>query len=194
VLAGRGPRLPRSAGATERARWMTPLGEGERVLLAALREREPDEDGARVSFEELLELTALHEEGHLTDRTNFLPLARKWPKALAFLLHHGFTPRAIARALEYRAQLVALCEAREPRLVLADCLAAADAEGGGELAHGEAYRELLGDLLDAAADDLEHLSALDAEHYLLYQFHRLSGEDVRRLARGLARRNGMVAE
>src|SRR5262245_33424127 len=194
ALASRGPHLPRSPGAGERSRWMTPLGEGERVLLAALRERSPGADGARVPFEELLELTSLHEEGHLTDRTRFLPLARKWPKVIGFVLDHGFTPRAIARALEYRAQLVALCEAAEPRLVLAECLASADAESGGELAHGEAYRELVGDLIEAAAGDLAHLPALDAEHYLLYQLHCLPGEDVRRLALGLAKRHGMVVD
>jgi hypothetical protein len=136
----------------------------------------------------------LHEEGHLTDRTRFLPLARKWPRVLGFLLDHGFTPRAIARALEYRAQLVALCEAAEPRLVLAECLAAADAESAGNLAHGEAYRELVGDLIAAAADDLARFPALDAEHYLLYQLHCLSGEDVRQLARVLAKRHGMIAD
>jgi hypothetical protein len=173
---------------------MTPLGEGERVLRAALREREPGEDGERVSFEEVLELTALHEEGHLTDRTRFLPLARKWPRALAFALHHGFTPRAIARALEYRAQLVALCVADEPRLVLADCLTAADAESGGALAHGEAYRQLVEDLLAEAAQELSELPALDAEHYLLYQLHCLSAADVRRLALRLAERHGMVED
>jgi hypothetical protein len=193
ALAGRGPRLTGAAGADERARWMTPLGEGERVLLSALREREPAADGGRIPFEELLEVTALHEEGHLTDRTRFLPLARKWPKAIGFLLRHGFTPRAVARALEYRAQLVALCEADEPRLVLAECLSAADSEGGA-LAHGEAYRLLLDDFLEVVAAELEHLSALDARHYLVYQLHFLGRDDVRKLARELARRQGMLAD
>jgi hypothetical protein len=194
ALAGRGPRLPRAPGPGERTRWMTPLGEGERVLLAALRERPSGAEGQRISQEELLELTSLHEEGHLTDRTRFLPLARKWPRVVGFVLDHGFTPRAVARALEYRAQLVALCAAEEPRLVLAECLAAADAGSEGVLTHGEAYRDLVVDLIAAAADELENLPALDAEHYLMYQLHCLSGADVRKLARGLASRHGMVAE
>ncbi len=194
ALAGRGPRRSSTAGAAERARWVTPLGEGQRVLLAALSERAPDADGGRLSFDELLELTALHEEGHLTDRSRFLPLAQKWPRVLGFLVRHGFTPRAVARALEYRAQLVALCAAAEPRLVLADCLTAADAESGGLLAHGEAYRELVGDFLEVVAGELERLPALDPQHELLYQLHFLAGEDVRRLARELARRHGMLAE
>jgi hypothetical protein len=100
----------------------------------------------------------------------------------------------VARALEYRAQLVALCEAEEPRLVLAECLSAADAESGGELAHGEAYRQLVEDLLAAAAEELGKIAALDAEHYLLYQLHCLSGDDVRKLARRLAKGHGMIEE
>jgi hypothetical protein len=194
ALAGRGPRVPSQAGPDERARWLAPLGEGERVLLAALRERpEPPAGGTRLAFDEVLALTALHEEGHLTDRTRFLPLARHWPKALGLLLRSGFSPRAMARTLEYRAQLVALCEAEEPRLVLAECLAAADVEGG-VLTHGEAYRELGEDFLREAARVRSELSALDDEHYLLYQLHLLSAADVRRVARALAERQGMLEE
>jgi hypothetical protein len=52
----------------------------------------------------------------------------------------------------------------------------------------------VGDLIAAAADDLARFPALDAEHYLLYQLHCLSGEDVRQLARVLAKRHGMIAD
>jgi hypothetical protein len=194
ALAGRGPRLAPDARAGECARWMSPLGEGERVLLAALRERPAPPAGVgRVSLDELLELTAVHEEGHLTERTRFLPLGRKWRAALGFVLRYGVTPRALARALEYRAQLVVLCVAEEPRLALSDCLVTADAERG-TLAHSEAYRELLRDLLEVAAERLGDLPALDPDHYLLYQLHWLSAEEVRGLARELARRHGMIEE
>lgn len=194
ALEGRGPRLSSAGAESGRARWLAPLGEGERVALSALRERPlPPGETSRVSLDEWVELTALHEQGHLTDRTRFLPLAKKWPRGLAFLLRNGFSPRALARALEYRAQLVALCVADEPRLVLADCLAAADSEGG-VLAHSEAYRELLEDFLALTERDLEHFPALDREHYLLYQLHFLAAEDVRRLAHALAVQNGMCEE
>jgi hypothetical protein len=176
---------------------MAPLGEGERVLLAALRERAaPAEGESRVPFDEWLTLTALHEEGHLTDRARFLPLGAKWPRVVGFLVRHGFSPRAVARAFEYRAQLVALCTAAEPRFPLSECLAAADREGG-TLAHGEAYRALLADfLLELASGRVDGVTgeALDPGHYLLYQLHFLSGEDVRRVARAVAARNGMLAE
>ncbi|HEX6884404.1 MAG TPA: hypothetical protein VF530_13580 [Planctomycetota bacterium] len=193
ALAGRGPLLPAEHGRGERARWLAPLGEGERVLLAVLAERAPGPDGTRLPFDEWLDLTVLHEEGHLTDRTRFLPLIARWPSVLGFLLRHGFTPRAVSRALEYRAQLVALCTAAEPRLVLAECLQAADSEGG-VLPHGEAYRELLGDFLAELAALPEPPASLDEEHYLVYQLHVLPAEDVRRAARALAARHGMLAE
>ena len=194
ALEGRGPRIARDAGGAgddERARWLAPLGEGERVLLALLRERSASPDAARVTLDELLELTALHEEGHLTDHTRFLPLSENWPSVLGFILRHGLTPRGVTRALEYRAELVALCTASEPRLALAECLAASDGEGGA-LPHGEAYRALLEGLLRIAARELDSFPALSREHYLLYQLHRLSAEDVRALARKLARQEGLL--
>ncbi len=195
ALESRGPLLGPGADAFERACWLAPLGEGERVLLAVLRERSEmareRSAESRVTLDELLELTALHEEGHLTDHTRFLPLTEKWPRALGFLLRHGLSPRAVARALEYRAQLVALCTAPEPRLALAECLAASDLEGG-VLTHGEAYRELVEDLLRIAAREFEAFPQLSREHFVLYQLHHLSGEDVRALALRLAREEGLV--
>jgi hypothetical protein len=192
ALSERGPRLPREHGPDERMRWMAPLGEGERVLLAALAEREPEVGGGRLGFDEWLDLTCLHEEGHLTDRTRFLPLLAHWPRVLGFLLRHGLAPRAVARALEYRAQLVALCEAPDPRLVLAECLQAAESEGG-VLAHGEAYRELVQDFLRELAP-LDPLPGLDSGYYVLYQLHFLAAADVRRAALALAERHGMLSE
>jgi hypothetical protein len=190
ILAQRGPELM-AGGAQEAARWMAPLGEGERVLLALLAERSGD-PGQRLPFDELLDLTALHEEGHLTDRTRFLPLLSHWRAVLGFLLRYGVTPRSIAGALEYRAELVALCCANEPRLALADCLMSADSEGR-VLPHGEAYHELLLGFLDVLREDRAS-PRIDERHYLMYQLHLLSAEDIRRVARRLAARNGMLAE
>jgi len=187
ALGGRGPLLPPAADPDARTRFGALLGEGQRVFAAVLRER----GGALPSLEELLANTARHEEGHLLERTRFLPLGRRWPAVLAFALRHGLAPRAIARALEYRAQLVALCTAEDPRLVLADCLAAAE-ETGGYLAHGEAYRALVGDLLVELARAPELATELDERHAVLYQLHLLSAESVRLGALRLARNEGLV--
>jgi hypothetical protein len=189
LLLQRGPRVPAGSGRDECARWLAPLGEGERVYLALLRERA----GAPVELDELLDVTERHEQGHLTDRTRFLPLARNWWKAFGFALRAGLSPSAIARSLEYRAQLVALCTAADPRLALADCLGAAD-EQGGVLPHGEAYRELVEDLLRLAAERVDRFPALDPAHYLVYQLHFLAAEEVRALALELAARRRMVAD
>ena len=189
ALAGRGPLIAADASA-DRARWLAPLGEGSRVLLAALAARDTVEP--RLTYDEMVDLTALHEEGHLTDRTRFLPLATKWPRVLALLLRNAFSPRAIARELEYRAQLVAVCEAAEPRFELADCLA--EESPGGPLPHGEAYRALTADFLRLAERELDSLPELDRTHHLIYQLHLLSGDEVRRIARMLAREKGLLEE
>src|SRR5262249_8654636 len=150
----------------------------------------PPAGGSRIGFGEMVDLTALHEEGHLTDRTRFLPLAQKWPRVLLLLLRNGFSPRAVARELEYRAQLVALCEAAEPRLALSDCLA--DESVGGPLPHAEAYRALTTDFLRILDREIDSVPSLSREHYLVYQLHLLSGDDVRRIALALAREKRMV--
>ena len=194
ALGCSGPRVPAGAGARERARWMAPLGEGRRIALAVLAERSssaPDE--GHVTLDELLDVTALHEEGHLTDRSRFLPLLQHPLRALGLLFSAGFTPARVALRLEYRAQLVALCEAADPRIALAECLDVAEADDAGT-PHAGGYRELVEDLLLELDGDLASYPALDPERYLVYQLHRLSAEDVRRAALALARTNSMVAE
>lgn len=192
VLDQRGAPLPGGADARAAAAWVDPLGEGQRVLLALLRDRARAGagPGERLTLDDLLDVTALHEEGHLTDRARFLPLSRHWLRALGLAVRAGLTPRAIARRLEYRAQLVALCSARDPRQPLSDCLAAAERTGG-VLAHGDAYRELVEDLLAVLADDPDAFPDLDHRRPLLHQLHRLGPEEVRAACRVVARREGL---
>ena len=54
-----------------------------------------------MSLDELIEVTATHEEGHLLDRTRFLPLSKHWGAALLFLLESGFSPTRVAESLPY---------------------------------------------------------------------------------------------
>ncbi len=188
ALATRGPRCA-SAGASgprARARPYAAEGEAERVRLALLVER-----GASPSLAELLDAVAVHEEGHLCDRTRFLPLLQHAGAVLRMLLAAGFSPAGVARQLEYRAQLTALCETADPRLPLAECLDALDASGG-PTEHAAAYRELVQDLLvelDRARERGEPwATALDDEHFVVHQLHLLAAEDVRQAALALARR------
>jgi hypothetical protein len=187
-----------------------PLGESDRVRLAVLRDRlaqgrrllPPDAEGPQadaglVPLDELVQLTSLHEEAHLCDRTRFLPLTRHLGAAFGLLLDAGFSPAGVARLLEYRAELTALCVAPEPRIVLASILSVAES-GGGVTPHPAGYRDLLGDLvalLDRElADHPERWPQLDPDRLLVHQLHRIEPSQVRELGRLLARRKGLLEE
>jgi hypothetical protein len=198
VLAERGWRVAGPGASLERRAMHAPLGAADRLRLAILREREASaQPGApRLALGELLELVAVHEEGHLVDRQRFLPLGRRPGAVLRFGLAHAFSPPAIERALEYRAQLVALCEVQDPRVALVDLLDSAEVPVHQAGVHARAYRDLLADLLeqlDAALEaDPGALANIDRGRTLIHQWHRLGPEEVRRLALSLARRRGLI--
>lgn len=196
ALAVRGPRLEAGGEgrALERRSLAAPLGAADRIRVAVLAERRAADPGARdlVSLDEIVALTALHEEGHLCDRTRFLPLGRNLGDALGLLLQARFSPRGLMEALEYRAQLTALCEAPDPRMALAECVDGL--EGDGVTPHGAAYARLLADLLEEIDRDLASHAGLDPDRRLLWQLHCLDPEGVRRAARALAGRRGMLVD
>jgi hypothetical protein len=148
-----------------------------------------------MSLDELLESTSVHEEGHLCDRTRFLPLSQHLWRAAKLLASSGFDPQVVSRRLEYRAQLVALCDVEDPRVPLVALLRAAETGGSSVTPHAEAYRELLADLLEELDEALERepgaWADIDPGHVLAHQMHWLTPDDVRRLARNLARREGL---
>ncbi|MCZ6596229.1 MAG: hypothetical protein O7B99_01170 [Planctomycetota bacterium] len=197
ALGSRGLELMAGADARERGRLVPLLGASERVRLAVLRDRlaQRGADVPLIDLDELVLVTAIHEEGHLCDRTRFLPLKRNWWKALALFASGGFSPAGVTELLEYRAQLAALFDAPDPRLPFSDCLAAA--ERGNEVTpHAAAYTEILRDLLEVLAEEVarapELYAELDGEHYLAHQLHYLEPEAVRALVLELARRKGLV--
>jgi hypothetical protein len=149
-----------------------------------------------VGLGELCDVTALHEEGHLCDRARFLPLSAHLGRALAFLWKAGASAQGVARRLEYRAQLVALCAAPDPRVPLVSVLAAGEGRGAGVTPHGDAYRELLVDLLAELDRQIESAPQrwpeIDGDRVLAHQLHVLGPERVRALANALAGREGLV--
>lgn len=206
ILAERGLRLRTPPSWPERRRAerraVEPvLGEADRVRLAVLHDRRSEGEGlGRLPLADLVRAVAVHEEGHLCDRTRFLPLEEHLGEVLGLLLECGLSARAVQRRLEYRAQLTALGELPDPRLALVELLDAAEAgEEGvlGGLPHGEAYTELLADLLECLDEDLERdpgrWPSLDPERTLLHQLHALAPEELRGLALRLAKREGLVS-
>ncbi len=166
------------------------LGEGERVRLALIAER------GTPALDEFVEVAGMHEEGHLCDRTRFLPLARHLPRALGFFLDCGASPSRVMERLEYRAQLVALCDSADARIPLAQVLDGAESgSGAGLTPHAAAYTELLRELLATLdrelARDPHSFPGLDPARTLALQLHRLGPEELRRLARGLAHKQGL---
>ncbi|MDP6409131.1 MAG: hypothetical protein QGI46_07130 [Planctomycetota bacterium] len=202
LLAVRGLRLRSDPGSRARSRERRAatglMREASRVRLSVMRERAAGAALSAPSLTELARVVAVHEEGHLCDRERFLPLGRNLGRILGLLLRGGLTPRALQRRLELRAELVALCSVEDPRLPLADVLAAAEGGVYGPLPHGEAYRELLADFLRELDERRERdpaaWSALDPSRTLVHQLHHLGPEAVRTIALALARREGLVDE
>lgn len=170
------------------------LDESERVRLAVLADRA--REGAvlgSIGLDELVRVSAAHEEGHLCDRTRFLPLWKRWPRALSLAMSQGFSPRAIQEELEYRAQLTALAVVPDPRVPLAQVLDGV--EGGFDATpHAAGYARLLADFLEildarVQAGDVPDLAP---DRTLAHQLHRLSAEDVRAIALRLAHEKHMV--
>ena len=127
---------------------------GESMRLAVMSDRSRGGDGPGSHLEpmtlsELAAVVAVHEEGHLCDRGSWYPLGvSQVLRLISFGAAHGFDGQEIARALEARAQLVALCVAEDVRLPWVDLLDAAEGGGAGVTPHGRAYRRLLQDLID----------------------------------------------
>lgn len=158
------------------------LDAADRLRLAVIAER------GVPTLEEFVDATATHESWHLVDRQHFLPLRRGWPRVLRQLADCGFSLRMFGEELEARAQLAALCEAREPRILLAHLLDAASGEFGKDLPHAVGYRRLLAGLLRRAVDH----PRLDSARLLVQQLHLFSAQELRDLARGLARERGLA--
>ncbi len=195
-LAISAPANRRDLARLERRSVQALLGESDRMRLAVLAERDlGDGNGSGVTLDELVQLTAVHEEGHLCDRGRLLPVSEHPLRIAAFLVRAGVGPQGIAERLEYRAQLTALCEVPDPRLAWVDVLSAGESEALGVTPHAAAYRRLLIDLVETLDREFERRPKdwpeLDSSHVLAHQLHRLPPESLRRLALIVADREGL---
>ena len=175
------------------------LGEGDRVALATMAPDgwevgEGELELAAPSVSDLLDLSLRHEEAHLADYRQWLPVWRALPSVLGLVLEGSFSIRGTWALVEARAQLAAMCASPDPRLALVEVLwLVEDLQRGlarGEYPHAEGYRELLGGLLEHLP---EAAPGLDAERALCHQLHRVAPEELRRAALALAREWGLVA-
>jgi hypothetical protein len=194
--------LPTDAGVgdAERARadLVPSLGASNLLRLVVLAERRAARPDARelVTLDDLLEVVAVHEEGHLCDRTRFLPLTRDPLGVLALAASESFAPLAIEQRLEYRAELTALACVSDPRLVLIELLEAHESDPRGPTVHAHAYADLLADFLaewNSALLSGEPDPRLAPGCALLHQLHVLSPDEVRAIAMRLAEREGLVS-
>lgn len=171
------------------------LGAADRMRLAVMATDVPKAGALRhIELGDLAHVTAVHEEGHLCDRAQWYPLGlREAGRLFAFAASNGFSGARIARALEARAQLVALCVVDDVRLAWVDLLDAAEsasgtggAGGGGVTPHGRAYRGLLRDLLQRLDREWDaggwRDSDLDPERRWIDQLHKLDRAELRGLA------------
>ena len=193
---------PAAATGALRAMTSPPLGAANRMRLAVMSDRSRGGDGPGSHLEpmtlsELAAVVAVHEEGHLCDRGSWYPLGvSQVLRLISFGAAHGFDGQEIARALEARAQLVALCVAEDVRLPWVDLLDAAEGGGAGVTPHGRAYRRLLQDLIDRLEAEVQSGGwrdlELDPDGRWVDQLHRLDGEALRGLALREARSRGLV--
>lgn len=168
------------------------LGAADRMRLAVMSE----EGGSalrEISLGDLAHVVATHEEGHLCDRGQWYPLSfGRVLRLISFAGANNFSGARISRALEERAQLVALCDVEDVRLAWIDLLDAAETGGGGGAItpHGKAYRRLLQGLIDRLDAEWEDGGWRDQDisptRRWIDQLHRIEPEALRGLARRAA--------
>ena len=179
------------------------LGAGDRMRLAVLESlagiEEPGTGRIEPDFalDHLTHVVATHEEGHLCDRAGWYPLSvSRVMSLISFAGAHGFSGQRIARALEERAQLIAVAACRDPRVPIVDLLDAAEEGGASVTPHGAAYRRVLARLVERL--EKEYLAGewdgadLQPDGRWIDQLHRLDPEALRGLAIREARARGLA--
>ena len=171
------------------------LGEADRVALAVMASLGAEGSiGLQApSLEALLEVTLRHEEAHLADYAQWLPLGKNLGEVFGILWKGGFSVRGTWARVEARAQLVALCVVPDPRLALVQVLRHVEEleyrSSRGAYPHAEGYAWLLKQLL---LELQRNPRGLDPSRSLLHQLHRLDPEDLRAACLVLTQKEGLV--
>ncbi len=186
---------PAAQGSAKRRALRPLLGEGDRVRLAIMLDRGGQDELSAPSLSELLDSVAVHEQGHLVDRALHLPISAHPLRALRILGRAGFDPPAVLERLEYRAQVVALSQAADPRVSLSECLRLVEGVSPGTGVHARAYEDLLERFLrvldQRVQREPEEWPEIDPSRALVGQLHLLEPDQVRELGRVIARQIGM---
>jgi tetratricopeptide (TPR) repeat protein len=132
-----------------------------------------------------------HEVMHVKDANRYLPVGAHPFAALGLAIRHGFSQTSIEAAMEERAALAALTASARPHLELAHLLAFAPYPES-RLPHSRGYCRLLRQFLARLHDHAESYPAVDPGRNLCRQLHRLTAEEVRDIARALAREEGLI--
>ena len=129
-----------------------------------------------------------HEEGHIVDAVQRLPVLSHPLQNIALAISRGFDARRIVAFLERNAQLTAIAEGPAPRAALATCCERI----GGEDPHSVGYGEIVSGMVRIIADDPVRFPSIDPSRVIVQQLHRLEEEQVRTLAGELSRAWGLV--
>jgi len=136
----------------------------------------------------VLEEVQIHEDAHLLDAEQHLPVGRHALRNLLLALGRGFRVEEIQAYLERNAQLHAVVDGPSPHAALAVCVAALDSSGP----HARGYREILAGIVGELAAHPRLYPEVDPGRLLLQQLHKLPAERLRAAARAVARRWGLV--
>ncbi|MHC4778304.1 MAG: hypothetical protein ACYTFG_07005, partial [Planctomycetota bacterium] len=142
---------------------------------------------SRISYGSVID----HELMHVRDANRYLPITRHPLTALGLGVRHGFSQTSIEAKMEERAALAALIRSPQPHLALRHLLDFAPYPEA-QLPHSRGFCRLLSNFLAVLYEREDLFPALDRRRNLCRQLHLLSREEIWKVARILARREGIL--
>lgn len=175
----------------ERTSLDEPLHVAERLFLRSI-ERDGELRDDLDLLARLLEVVAVHERAHLADAFEFLPIGRNLLRMFVMLVEEGFSAFAVQSRLEMRAELATLAASEASDLVLAHIVSYL--ETNATSAHGRGFSTILERFVAELDEHLEEYPSLRGDRVLVQQLHLLTRDEIRKIARVLAEREGLIDE